>query len=212
MSFKIDTTQFNQVDYFGLLLNVPNEYEYIATDKDGDICAFTHAPRKKAAVFACRNDDTCAQDYTVLVRGLEHIGDWKQSLKKVSDILVREPVLDASAKVGAAIFDVGIAHKTVVEAAQRQYVYHEQEKLNAQDVPTIPLEQQVKLLSGDYVLVPKEPEIDRLNSMALRYRHDFGLLGAPMQGVIIRDMFKIYREATGQGFYKHEAEQELTND
>lgn len=63
-----------------------------------------------------------------------------------------------------------------------------------------------KLESGDYLLVPKIPNQDCLNSMAMRYRHDFGLLDDNFRQSITTEMRQLYEEATGQGFYSHEVE------
>ena len=82
--FKIDTTQYNQVDYFGLILSVPKQYEYIATDADGDVYAYKNIP---LAVIECFNSHLCAY-----IRNIEYTGDWKQSLKRVSDILINKTV------------------------------------------------------------------------------------------------------------------------
>lgn len=66
----------------------------------------------------------------------------------------------------------------------------------------------------DTIQVPKEPPAGLLYSMALRYRHDFGIdkdpEGGPLQcGVtpaeresLLRTMQQLYEEATGQGFYQ----------
>lgn len=66
---------------------------------------------------------------------------------------------------------------------------------------------------SDTIQVPKTPPPGLLASMALRYRHDFGLEvddHSPMscgvtpdeRAAILRVMAQLYEEATGQGFYK----------
>ncbi len=66
---------------------------------------------------------------------------------------------------------------------------------------------------SDSVLVPRVPSRAHLVSMAMRYRHDFGIElddTSPMscgmtdaeRESILRIMAQLYEEATGQGFYK----------
>lgn len=50
--------------------------------------------------------------------------------------------------------------------------------------------------------LPAEPPPGLLNSMALRYRHDFGLLSTEVQDSILRDMRRLYEEVSGHGFYR----------
>lgn len=61
--------------------------------------------------------------------------------------------------------------------------------------------------------LPKDPPIGLLNSMALRYRHDFGLDAddtSPMscgttpaeRDAILRVMRQLYEEVSGHGFYQ----------
>lgn len=49
--------------------------------------------------------------------------------------------------------------------------------------------------------VPLTPSLGHLNSMALRYRHDFGLLNESQQSSIRSIMRQLYEEAVGQGFF-----------
>lgn len=66
---------------------------------------------------------------------------------------------------------------------------------------------------SDTVQVPRVPPEALLRSMAMRYRHDFGLEvddHSPMtcgttkeeRAAILRVMAQLYEEATGQGFYR----------
>lgn len=62
--------------------------------------------------------------------------------------------------------------------------------------------------------LPKEPPLELLNSMALRYRHDFGLRAEDNDGpisagvtdaeraAILRVMRQLYEEVAGHGFYR----------
>jgi len=63
------------------------------------------------------------------------------------------------------------------------------------------------------ILVPKIPPRSLLESMAMRYRHDFGFEAddtSPMpygmtsaeKESLLRTMSQLYEEATGQGFFK----------
>ena len=62
-----------------------------------------------------------------------------------------------------------------------------------------------------YVLVPKTNSDTGIESMAMRYRHDFPLLDADYQEAIKTQMRQLYEEAVGLGFYTHKA-QESGND
>lgn len=62
-----------------------------------------------------------------------------------------------------------------------------------------------------FVLVPKTNSDKGIESMAMRYRHDFPLLDANYQEVIKSQMRQLYEEAVGLGFYSHKA-QESDND
>lgn len=71
---------------------------------------------------------------------------------------------------------------------------------------------------SDTIKVPVKPPHALLYSMALRYRHDFGLTKTPEDGPlssgvtaqekesILRLMTQLYEEATGQGFYQFNPE------
>ena len=62
-----------------------------------------------------------------------------------------------------------------------------------------------------FVLVPKTNSDKGIESMAMRYRHDFPLLDANYQEGIKSQMRQLYEEAVGIGFYTHKA-QESDND
>ena len=62
-----------------------------------------------------------------------------------------------------------------------------------------------------FVLVPKTNSDKGIESMAMRYRHDFPLLDADYQEAIKSQMRQLYEEAVGLGFYNHKA-QESGND
>lgn len=55
-----------------------------------------------------------------------------------------------------------------------------------------------------FVTVPVEPDTALLASMAMRYRHDFGLMDASAQESIMRTMRQIHEEVVGTGFYSVE--------
>ena len=62
-----------------------------------------------------------------------------------------------------------------------------------------------------FVVVPKTNSDKGIESMAMRYRHDFPLLDADYQEAIKSQMRQLYEEAVGLGFYNHKA-QESGND
>jgi|GEM_PF-4087016 len=49
-----------------------------------------------------------------------------------------------------------------------------------------------------------EPDPNLIDSMAMRYRHDFGLLSKEQQDTIRTTMKQIWEEVVGLGFYKKE--------
>ena len=55
----------------------------------------------------------------------------------------------------------------------------------------------------DLVVVEVNPPEGLLRSMAMRLRHDFGLLPEDQQKVILGDMRKLHEEVVGKGFYKY---------
>ena len=71
--------------------------------------------------------------------------------------------------------------------------------------------QAAKAIPEGFVLVPKTNSDKGIESMAMRYRHDFPLLDANYQEGIKSQMCQLYEEAVGLGFYKHKA-QESDND
>ncbi|WP_151765755.1 hypothetical protein [Acinetobacter colistiniresistens] len=112
--------------------------------------------------------------------------------------------LNAPAQVGNGVFREGVAWETVVNAAIRNY-RHEQSKEKSKSI--VSPRQLMQIAMGDLILVPKTPSVSLLCSMAMRDRHDFGLLDGQMQESMLRDMAKLYEEATGQGFHKIELEE-----
>lgn len=74
--FKIDTTQYNQVNYFGLILSVPKQYEYIATDYSGNLYAYEKEPESGDDSFW----STSPSEKIFYIT--DNTDDWKQSLKK----------------------------------------------------------------------------------------------------------------------------------
>lgn len=55
--------------------------------------------------------------------------------------------------------------------------------------------------------IPTTASDGLLASMALRYRHDFGILPADEQRTIMAIMRQIHEEVVGKGFYKPEHEE-----
>lgn len=60
-----------------------------------------------------------------------------------------------------------------------------------------------------FVLVPKTNSDKGIESMAMRYRHDFPLLDADYQEGIKSQMRQLYEEAVGLGFYSHKAQEQV---
>lgn len=65
--------------------------------------------------------------------------------------------------------------------------------LHAQDAP--------EETPGPAIVLPKEPPRGLLISMALRTRHDFGLLPEAEQERLIQSMRPLYEEVSGHGFW-----------
>lgn len=64
--------------------------------------------------------------------------------------------------------------------------------LHAGNSPAIP---------DGYVMVPKVPSQAHLNSIAMRYRHDFYLLNDAQKDSALATARQMYEECSGQGFY-----------
>ena len=60
-----------------------------------------------------------------------------------------------------------------------------------------------------FVLVPKTNSDKGIESMAMRYRHDFPLLDADYQEGIKSQMRQLYEEAVGLGFYSHKVQEQV---
>lgn len=52
--------------------------------------------------------------------------------------------------------------------------------------------------------VDKNPDPRLLRSMAIRYRHDFGLLDSKTQAALLTQMRQLWEEVVGLGFYHPE--------
>lgn len=63
---------------------------------------------------------------------------------------------------------------------------------HAQPAPVVP---------DGYVMVPKVPSQAHLNSIAMRYRHDFYLLNDAQKDSALATARQMYEECSGQGFY-----------
>lgn len=72
-------------------------------------------------------------------------------------------VLNSPARIGGTIFREGIAWETVINCAKRHY---QQQQEHKDDKPIIHPSDALKLLSGDYVLIPKQcPDPDFADSL-----------------------------------------------
>lgn len=125
-------------------------------------------------------------------------------LNGLSEVVNPKLVLNAPARIGGTTFREGIAWETVINAAIRHY---RNERNNEKSKPIVSPRQLMQIAMGDLILVPKTPSAACLSNMAMRYRHDFGLLDQDMQESCLITMRQLYEEATGQGFYKPEQEE-----
>lgn len=93
---------------------------------------------------------------TALDQAQERQDNLNREINELEDQLAKaqvvpEPVLDAPACVGAGTFQKGVKWSTVIGAAQRHFKYTQ----NAKKAPSLDIVQVKKLVSGDFVLVPK---------------------------------------------------------
>lgn len=58
-----------------------------------------------------------------------------------------------------------------------------------------------QVIPDGYVMVPKVPSQAHLNSIAMRYRHDFYLLNDAQKDSALATARQMYEECSGQGFY-----------
>jgi hypothetical protein len=63
----------------------------------------------------------------------------------------------------------------------------------------------------EYVVVPTEPDVALLASMATCLNHGFSLLDKDEQGQQIYDMHKVYDEVVGKGYYQHSVRSRYTD-
>lgn len=61
--------------------------------------------------------------------------------------------------------------------------------------------QPAPVVPDGYVMVPKVPSQTHLNSIAMRYRHDFYLLNDAQKDSALATARQMYEECSGQGFY-----------
>ena len=81
---------------------------------------------------------------------------------------VHEQVLDAPACVGGGTFQKGVKWSTVIAAAQRHFKYTQ----NAKKAPSLDIDQVKKLVSGDFVLVPKERLAKAVDGIEALFKED----------------------------------------
>jgi hypothetical protein len=63
----------------------------------------------------------------------------------------------------------------------------------------------------EYVVVPTEPDVALLASMATCLNHGFGLMGNDEQGHQIYEMHKVYDEVVGKGYYRYSVRSRYTD-
>lgn len=67
------------------------------------------------------------------------------------------------------------------------------------------------VIPGGYVMVPKVPSQAHLNSIAMRYRHDFYLHNDAQKDSALATARQMYEECSGQGFYTLPSAQQEVN-
>jgi hypothetical protein len=80
--------------------------------------------------------------------------------------------LDEPAQVGNIVFREGVAWKTVVNSAKRNYL---NQQIKEKTKPILSPKQLISISLGESLIVPKEPSIFCLHSMAMRYRMTISL-------------------------------------
>ena len=68
-------------------------------------------------------------------------------------------------------------------------------------MPVYASPQPAPVVPDGYVMVPKVPSQAHLNSIAMRYRHDFYLLNDAQKDSALATARQMYEECSGQGFY-----------
>ena len=119
----------------------------IQEDKD-----FAALPEVAKLYQACKE-----RDLTIAER--EYLKGARDAWQAAKAQAVHEQVIDAPACVGGGTFQKGVKCSTVIAAAQRHFKYTQ----NAKKAPSLDIDQVKKLVSGDFVLVPKEPSADLVN-------------------------------------------------
>ena len=83
---------------------------------------------------------------------------------------------------------------TFIDEGTKQAGNHVENALDMVNSPVIP---------NGYVMVPKVPSQAHLNSIAMRYRHDFYLLNDAQKDSALATARQMYEECSGQGFYTY---------
>jgi len=82
------------INYFGTMFIIHHEhesmptYQYIATNKNGDIFLFYDEPIAKSTHSWCSKDSECYLKLLFRFEGIVEILDWRKSLRKINDIVV----------------------------------------------------------------------------------------------------------------------------
>ena len=84
MSFEViqlvdESFPVKEVNYFGVILQVPEEHKFIATDRCGEVFSYVHKPVKGNVLFKAAE---LGQDFSRLGQ-VEFSGNWEESLVQV---------------------------------------------------------------------------------------------------------------------------------
>jgi hypothetical protein len=105
--------------------------------------------------------------------------DWFEHETNVVDKTTKE-ILDNTAEI-----DIKEGKKGIL----KEYIYPRLEKHGI-------------IINSEKFTENTEPDSKLIDSMAMRYRHDFGLLSEDEQNAIRTTMKQIWEEVVGLGFYK----------
>jgi hypothetical protein len=82
--FKADQQGFKTVNYFGMILQVPAESRYLATDANGYIYAYSYSFNPQLGVkYWCGG---CVESDVNYLGIATFEGDWKESLMEIENV------------------------------------------------------------------------------------------------------------------------------
>lgn len=84
---KIDTKDYQLVNYYGRIYWIPNGYDYITTNYFGDIKCYTHIPIQDEATRIWVNP-TITSKHEIFLGNVDTTIQWKHTLKYIKHILI----------------------------------------------------------------------------------------------------------------------------